>query len=82
MTRFFWDTHTGPHKARKPDEPQPKRRCHICLGRGLAPCAICAGKGEVALGRDHNGRPRFGRCEGCLGNKTRRCTTCNGQGFY
>lgn len=58
-----------------------RRRCHRCHGSGRAPCRICAGKGEVMLGTDGQGRPRFGPCTGCMGLKHTRCSQCGGEGY-
>ena len=58
-----------------------KRRCHRCHGSGRAPCQICNGSGQVLIGTDGQGKPRFDRCSGCFGVRTKRCTACGGEGF-
>ncbi|WP_371223308.1 hypothetical protein [Roseovarius sp. 2305UL8-3] len=77
-----WDHRsTGPHYTRKTKVEPIKRRCHLCMGTGMAPCQVCLGKGEVVNGRDVNGRARFVPCVGCIGKKTLRCRHCNGIGM-
>jgi len=76
-----WDTRTGPHYQRKAKVDPVKRRCHLCMGTGMAPCRVCLGKGEVLSGRDFNGRVQFASCAGCFGKKTLRCMHCNGEGL-
>ena len=70
-----------PPGSRTTQSPPVKRRCHRCHGSGRAPCQICGGTGQVMMGTDGQGKPRFDRCNGCFGIKTTRCSACGGDGF-
>ena len=64
------------------DQSKPeKQRCNRCGISGRIPCDTCNGKGEMIIGRDERGYPKFACCSACFGLKTMRCRNCGGAGF-
>ncbi len=64
------------------ERTKPKQLvCNRCHATGRIQCEICAGKGQVIIGRDTRGYPKYGQCGACYSTKMMRCRTCGGTGY-